>query len=224
MEGCIAPLPTDRLARVLGTTRVSVGVRARVKRPLEELHPQDAEDEKGEQTRRAHRHDGGHGHKGGVDDQLERRHVLDDAQRAEHSEHAEHLQHATGATAGYQVQEQGDDGHRDDEAVEAVPVVLDVRVGAAVNGQRDQLQHHLDEEGDGERDVDSLHRRFCLGPRVGPVLVALRSEQTGADHDEHQNRSLEPTLVHDPQALRPRRVPSVGFVHLDATLDASLAE
>eukprot|EP00982_Pelagococcus_subviridis_P006429 30108-Pelagococcus_subviridis.AAC.2 len=180
-------------------------VRAPPKLPAEELHAEDAEDDKLEQTEE---HDVANLRRA----LQQRRHQeLHRSQPAHHSQRPQRAQRPETPNDAQVAppEKDRDDGHDDDDAVEHVPP--DPQVRALVHDQplRDDATEHLDHEHGRERDVEVEQHRSERG-RLLDRRVFDR-ERDGAQEYQRQDDRLEALIVRDHEHDSSER--ALGFKH-----------
>ena len=121
------------------------GVGARAKAAHEDLHAEDGEDELEGEDDAEDVGDGGHRLEERDDDEPHAWIACEQAQRAKHTQDAQRLERLK---HGEELREKHEEGDGDDEEVEQVPWVGDVRVLVAREAEGDDLGHHFAKEED----------------------------------------------------------------------------
>ena len=194
--------------RVGSVTVVAFGVEARAQLASEELHADDVED--GEEEQRHHAEGAHRRHRldEGVDDLLHALEARDQPQRPQRAERAQGLERADHLERGHRLGHDREDGDDDDTEVEHVPARTQVgghggRLGMD-EAEHDDLEQHLDDEGNGEKPPHVCHEDLDR-PRVARARV-IDGEHDRREDDEEYDERVEPRVPHDVGRAAPHRV------------------
>ena len=175
---------------------------ARRERASEELHTEDAEDDREEPDDEHHvdaRRDR-------LDEQVD--HHAQVAKFGNQPERAQHAQQAQRREVAIVLGEQGEQRGSDDGRVELMPAGLEVRVRREQEAEGEHLEHQLDGEHGGGEQINLLEIDRELRARV--ERARLEGHRDARDYDPHDDRSLEGEEVADARVCR---APLVLFEH-----------